>query len=176
MNHYKNATFLALLACTGIVLGADAPEANLQVTMLTQVNPQGLALWDITNAAQDADGNFDGSKVTAATWARIAEIGAALEQGGHTLAANGRIIAAPAGAKLQDEDTPGASKAPDVQRHLDAKPAVFRSHALELQKTGTAVAAAAKKHDAKAIGELANSLDGVCEGCHLAFWYPSQKK
>jgi hypothetical protein len=176
MKFLKSAVFMAGLVTAGMVLGADAPKANLQLTMLTKVNPQGLALWDITNNAQDAEGNFDGSKVTAANWAKLAEIGHALEEAGGSLATSSGIIAAPPAAKLQDEGNPGASKAADVQRYIDAKPAVFRSHALELQKTGAAVVAAATKHDAKRLNALSNSLDGVCENCHMTFWYPQQKK
>jgi hypothetical protein len=176
MKFIKYAVFAAVVMVLGNALGADAPKANLQLTMLTKVNPQALALWDITNNSQDAEGNFDGSKVTAATWAKILEIGKALEAGGRTLAVSNGIIAALPGAKLQGEDVAGASKAANVQGYLDAQPSVFRSHALELQKSGAAIVEAASKHDVKRFSGLADSLDSVCENCHVIFWYPQQKK
>jgi hypothetical protein len=176
MNFFKNAVFIAGLALIGSVLAVDAPKANLQLTMLTKVNPQALALWEITNGAMDANGDVDGSKLKAAQWAALQEIGKALEEGAKTLAASNGIVAAPPGAKLQDEGNEGASKATDVQRYLDAKPAVFRQQALELQKTGAGVIEAARKHDTKRLSDLAGSLDGVCENCHMIFWYPQQKK
>jgi hypothetical protein len=176
MNEMKKSTaaVLAGLLIAGSALGADAPKANLQLTMLTKVNPQALNLWDITNKAQDDNGRPDPRKITAASWARLLEIGRALEDGGRTLATSNGIVAAPPGAKLQDEAGPGASKAADVQRYLDAKPAEFRKHALKLQKTGASIADAAAKHDVKSLGELADSLDELCESCHMVFWYPQQ--
>jgi hypothetical protein len=56
---FKSAVFVSVAAVLGNALSADEPKANLQQTMLTRVNPQALALWDITNKSQDAAGNFD---------------------------------------------------------------------------------------------------------------------
>jgi hypothetical protein len=164
------------LAVAGIVLAADAPKTVLQVTMITKVNPQGLALWDITNGAMDDKGDLSGSKLAAAHWAKLAEIGNALQSAGQALSTKSGVLAALPGAKLQDEGNSGASTAADVQRYLDDKPEVFRKHALELQQTGANAIAAAKKHDVKKLAAISEALDEVCESCHLEFWYPKQKK
>jgi len=177
--HIFGKTIIVMgLVIAGTVLAAgtaDAPKANLQQTMLTKVNPNGLAFWDITNNAQGDDGNVDPKKLKPSDWARLVEIGKAIEDGGRTLATSNGIIAAAPGAKLQDEG-PASSKAADVQRFLDAKPAVFRTRAQELQKTGAAIADAATKKDGKRLSDLAGSLDEVCEKCHVIFWYPQQQK
>ena len=34
---------------------------------------------------------------------------------------------------------------------------------------------AANAHDAAKASPIIDSLDGVCEGCHLDYWYPDQK-
>jgi hypothetical protein len=174
MNDAMKSGLLAGLLMAGSALGADAPKTNLQLTMLTKVNPQGLALWDITNKSQDDNGNLDGRKLTAASWAQLLEIGKALKEGGKTLATSSGVVVAPPGARLQDEGSTGASKAADVQRYIDAKPAEFREHAQELQKTGAAIVEAAAKHDVKKLAALSDSLDEVCENCHKLFWYPQQ--
>ena len=113
MNVLGKIAFVAAMAACTNVFGADAAKANLQVTMLTKVNPQGLALWDITNAALDDNGNVAASKVKPADWAKLIEIGKALEEGGRTLATSDGIIAAAPGAKLQDQANAGASTAAD---------------------------------------------------------------
>ncbi len=174
MNDVMKSALLAGLLVVGSALGADAPKTNLQLTMLTKVNPQGLALWDITNKSQDDNGNLDGRKLTPASWAQLLEIGKALKEGGKALATSSGVIVALPGAKLQDEGNTGASKAADVQRYVDAKPAEFREHAQELQKTGAAIVEAAAKHDVKKLAALSDSLDEVCESCHKVFWYPQQ--
>jgi hypothetical protein len=176
MKLFKAALIVSVLAGIGGALGADAPKVNLQQTMLTKVNPNGLALWAITNNAIDDNGDIAASKLKAADWAKLLEIGKALEESGKTLATSSGIIAAAPGAKLQDENNAGASKAADVQRYIDAKPAILRNHALELQKSGAGIVEAVTKHDAKRLSTLANSLDEVCEQCHVIFWYPQQKK
>lgn len=160
----------------GAVQSAETPAANLQLIMLTQVNAQGLALWDITNNAVADSGDLDPKLITADKWAKLLEIGKALEQGGKTLATSSKIIAAAKGSKLQDEGNQGASTAADVQRYLDAKPAEFRKHAVALQKTGADVIQAATKRDTKKLNEVAGNLDAVCEDCHVVFWYPQQRK
>lgn len=174
MDMSKIVVPMVAAAMLGAALAADAPTANIQLTMLTQVNPQGLAFWEITNQAPDDNGGVDGSKLTSAQWAKLVEIGRAIEAGGRALGTN-RVIAAAPGSKLQDESNEGAAKAPDVQRYVDAKAALFKSQALQLQKTGAAIVTAATKRNGKQLGELAGSLDGVCENCHVAFWYPQQR-
>lgn len=169
----RSLTVLGLFAF-GIAVGAEAAKANLQVTMLTQVNPQALALWDLTNDAQDDKGDIDARKIKPETWARLLEIGKSLEAAGRTLSTNERVLAAAPGAKLQDQDAPGSSKAADVQRYLDAKPAEFRKHATDLQRTGASIVAAVTRKDGKLLTEMSNSLDQVCEDCHMQFWYPQQ--
>lgn len=176
MTMKKSILLAGLLLVAGSASGADAPRANLQITMLTKVNPQALALWDITNKAMDDNGALDARKLDAATWNRLLELGKTIRDGAAALASSNGILAAPPGAKLQDEGNPQASKAADVQRYLDAKPAEFRKHAQELQKTGAAIVTAATRHDAKALGTLSDSLDEVCESCHSIFWYPQQKQ
>ena len=169
--HYFMGALGLIIASSAVA--QETAKVNLQLTMQTKVNPQGLALWDVTNNAQDDNGNLDPKKITAEKWAKLLEIGASLEQAGKALA-TGKVIAAAPGAKLQDEGGPGSSKAADVQRYLDTKPDVFRQQARQLQKTGVDVSAAAKTHDAKKLSALSDSLDGVCEACHQIFWYPQQ--
>jgi hypothetical protein len=164
------------LVIASTVIAEEASKVNLQLTMQTKVNPQGLALWDITNNAQDDKGNLDPKKITADKWSKLVTLGASLEQAGKMLATDKGVIAAAPGTKLQDETAADSPKAADVQRHIDAKPDVFRHQAQELQRVGADVVAAAKTHDAKKLAELSDSLDAVCEGCHQTFWYPPQNK
>lgn len=162
------------LLAAGLSFAAAPPEANVQLTMLTKVNPQATAVWNLTNDAQDDAGNIDPKKIDAATWAKLMDAARALEEGGRAMATATRLVAAPPGAKLQDEGGPGASKAADVQRYIDAKPAEFRKHSAALQKTGADLATAITRRDGRKLTDLSNSLDQVCEECHVAFWYPQQ--
>ena len=44
-----------------------------------------------------------------------------------------------------------------------------------IRETIDAVVKAANARDAAKAGPIIDSLDGVCEGCHLDYWYPDQK-
>ena len=176
MQFFKILVFLISLPVAGSALSAEAPKANVHQIMLTKVNPQSLAFWDITNNAMDDRGDVAASKLKAADWVRLLTIGKALEEAGRLLATTSGVRAAAPGAKLQDEGSAGGSKVADVQRYLDAKPAVFRTHALALQKTGADVVAAAERRDVKQLSALSGRLDEVCEDCHAIFWYPNQKR
>ncbi len=173
----KSIRLIAVLGLilAGAVCAAGAP-ANLQQIMIGNVNPNGLALWDVTNKAMDENGKVSAKKLTEENWKNLLGIGLQLEEGGRALATSDGVIAASPGSKLQDEGNQGASTAQDVQRFIDAKSAEFRRHALALQKTGGDIVTAVKKHDAKKLDALSGSLDAVCEACHTAFWYPQLKK
>lgn len=156
------------------LMAADAPPVDIKQVMLTQVNPQGLALWDITNEATGDDGRIDARKLSPAQWAALLKIGQSLQDGGQKLATKGGIRAAAPGVKLQSEGEPNAAKAADVDRWIKARPAKFRALAQGLQQTGAGVVDAATRRDVKKLGDLSGKLDEVCEACHTAFWYPNQ--
>jgi hypothetical protein len=170
----------AILLLAGSALAAEAPrsaaaQANVQLAMLTKINLQGTALWDITNAAMDNAANESAIKLKAADWTRLRAIGKALEEGARTMASATRIVAAAPGARIADEGPPGVATAADVQRYIDADTATFRSRAARLQLTGSGIVAAVQKRDTMALMDLANHLDTVCEDCHKQFWYPQKK-
>jgi hypothetical protein len=79
------------------------------------------------------------------------------------------------GDKIADQDTAFGNKPEEVQQHLDRNPDDFRQFAGVLQADMADIARLSKAHDAKKLSPLIDQLDGVCENCHLEFWYPDQK-
>jgi len=69
------------------------PDVVLQKTMTDVIAPQAQLVWDLANTAQDDDGKADGSKLTDADWAKIAEAGQKIKDQATALtqAARGRI-------------------------------------------------------------------------------------
>jgi hypothetical protein len=171
----------ALVVLAGSTLAAEAPKpvaatANVQLAMLGQINPQGTALWDITNDAMESAGSVTAAKIKASDWTRLLASGKAIANGAHALATAERIVAASPGAKIADEGPPGVARAADVQRYIDADTATFRARAARLEQTGTGIVVAVQKRDLKALQDLANHLDAVCEDCHKQYWYPGKKQ
>jgi cytochrome c556 len=86
------------------------------------------------------------------------------------------VLVVKPGAKIADEGTEGAPTPAMIQAHLEKDTDVFRALADSLTTHATDLSAAAAKKDAAAAGRLINEMDGVCESCHLEFWYPEQRE
>ncbi len=182
MTRYVSAAALAA-ACACLALAAcnQTPEEpaepaapTLHEVMKEQVDFNADALWDVTNTAIDGNADLDPTKLDDAKWAQIADLASKVEAGARTLAAMDPIVAAAPGVKIADSDIENGHTAAQVQGYLDADPATFRNLALSLADTMAEMQTAAMGRDVATAGRIANELDGVCETCHLSYWYPEQ--
>lgn len=180
----KTASFSALAAACGALAlaacsqNADAPSApaapTLHDVMKEQIDANADALWDVTNAAIDDNAMLDAAKLGDAGWARIIELSGKVEDGARALAAMDPVVVAAPGVKISDSDIEGGHTAAQVQAYVDADPATFRSLATTLADHMAEIRTAAMGRDADTAARLVNELDGVCESCHLSYWYPEQ--
>lgn len=180
----KTASFAALAAaCAALALAAcsqnaDQPQAAAAPTMhdvmKNAIDAHADALWDVTNAAIDDNALLDTAKLGDDGWARIAELSGKVEEGARTLATMDPIVVAAPGVKISDSDIEDGHSAAQVQGFVDADPATFRNLATTLADHMAQLKAAALDRDAPTAARLVNELDGVCESCHLAYWYPEQ--
>ena len=139
-------------------------------TMVDEINPAALAIWDVTNAAMNDEGGLDPALISEDDWGKLAESGQALDTVGRRMAAARTIVAA--GPNLvAGAVPPGAASREQIQAMIDADPDGFRAVAVEMAKQGAALAAAAKARDAAAVGDLSTGLDGACSSCHTRYWY-----
>jgi hypothetical protein len=77
--------------------------------------------------------------------------------------------------KIADEGVPYGDTGAEVQANVDKDPQTLRDFANALAVHAHDIATAAQRHDTQRAGLLIGELDGVCEDCHLEYWYPSQK-
>ena len=92
------------------------------------------------------------------------------------LATAPHVLAAAAGQKIDGEGPGDAPSAKSVQKALDAKPKVFQGFAQQLVGSMDEIIAGTKSKDAKKVFGVAGRLDQECEGCHMQFWYPDEKR
>jgi len=149
-------------------------EATVHAIMKNKVDANADALWDLTNPALADDASLDPAKIDDATWTRMAERAQAVGDAAGELATLKTLKLINPGDKIADQGTFGNQPA-DVQAHLDRNPDDFRQFAGVLQADMADVVKYSKAHDAKKLTPLIDQLDGVCENCHLEFWYPEQK-
>jgi cytochrome c556 len=76
---------------------------------------------------------------------------------------------------LEDHGTPGNLTAEQSQQAIDANRQTFVSFATALRGVGSELLKAVEAKDTDAMMEAGATMDQVCEGCHLKFWYPGQK-
>jgi len=171
-----SAAVLALAACSaGKTPAPAATQPTFHEVMKDKVDAPADALWEIANAAISDDAGIDPAKMTDAQWTALADKAEAVRQGALEIARMDPIVVVKPGVTIADEGVEGGHSAVQVQQQIDADPAQLRAMADGLASHMADIVKAAKAHDAAAAGPLIDQLDGVCEGCHLEFWYPSQK-
>lgn len=167
---------LAIAACSSGGEKAAEEQMTFNEVMKNEIDTRADDVWVIGNAAMADDAGLDPSKMTDAAWDSLAEHSLSLRQAALDLAALDPIIVVRPGEKIADEGVPYGDSAADVQANIDKDPQGMRDLANTLAAHMNDLAVAAKAHDAAAAGPLINELDGVCESCHLQYWYPSQRE
>ena len=165
---------IGMLVAAYEVHSAAAP-ADVHDLMKNVVAVQTQVIWDVSNGAQDDQGNPDASKMTAADWNKIIDAAGKVKQASLTLAKADHVIAAAAGVKIEGEGNEGVAGAKQVQAALEKNPAEFRTRSQALATSMDQIITAAKARNATKVFEVSGTLDEVCEDCHQKFWYPAQK-
>ncbi|AKH43987.1 hypothetical protein FHS61_001302 [Altererythrobacter atlanticus] len=151
-------------------------ELTLHEVMKNEIDVRADEVWAIGNAALDDQAGIDPDLMSDEDWTNLAAHSLSLRQAAIDLATLDPIIVTRPGVKIVDEGVPFGDSSADVQANIDKNPQGMRDMANALAAHMADLAAAAKDHDAARAGPLINQLDGVCETCHLEYWYPSQKE
>ena len=186
-NDPKGQGFRAMLCCVtmpALLLAGCAKEpetpakkTTLHEVMKDEVDTRGDDVWAVGNKHMTEDAGLNGATMTDADWATLAKAATSLKEAALELAAlPDPIVVVKPGTKIAFEDTDWGDSAASVQHNVDQDPQGVRDLANSLAQHMTDLAAAANKHDAGTAGTLINDLDGICESCHVKYWYPSQTK
>jgi cytochrome c556 len=179
----KKTLFLALPAIALLAACSKGNEQPQQAqagptfhdVMKDQIDKHADEVWDVTNPAVGDKGGLDPSKMTDEMWKQLAEDATAVQEGAQQISQMDKIVVIRPGETIADAGVPGGHSAAEVQAEIDKNPQGLRDHAANLAATMRDLVAAANAKDAAKAGPIIDSLDGVCEGCHLEYWYPDQK-
>jgi cytochrome c556 len=169
------APVLALVSACSKEAEKPAPLTFHEV-MKDQVDKNADELWEISNAAIGDGAGIDAAKMDNARWDALVQRADAVQQAALAIAAMDPIVVAKPGVKISDEGTPGGHTAAMVQERATKDPQKLRDMANILAVHMGDLAKHARAHDAAKVGPMIDQLDGVCEDCHLEFWYPDQKE
>ncbi|HEY2677590.1 MAG TPA: hypothetical protein VGI65_11535 [Steroidobacteraceae bacterium] len=159
---------------------APAPEpppfqmtASIQELMDAIIDPSADALWDSVSITNTLKGTEFRQPRTDDEWQEARRHAIALIEGTNLLIMDGRKLVAPGSAVL-DQNIQGVLSADEGQKKFDAQHAAFVQFARALREAGAKMLSAIDKRDAAGMMDAGAAMDGVCEGCHLTFWYPNQ--
>lgn len=153
-----------------------AKRTTVHEIMKDEVDTRADDVWAIGNAHMTEEAGLNGATMTDADWTRLAAAATNLHDAALDLASlPDPLTVVKPGAKIAFEDTDWGDKATSVQHNVDQDPQGLRDLANSLAQHTADLTAAADKHDVATAGKLVNELDGVCESCHVKYWYPSQR-
>jgi hypothetical protein len=155
---------------------AKAEQLTFHEVMKDQVDKNADELWDIANKGIGEQAGIDPAKMTDESWNALAEKAEAVQKAALAIVNMNPIVVVKPGVKISDEGEPGGHTGAMVQARIDKDPQHLRDMASVLAAHVGDLAKAARAHDAAKAGPLVDQLDGVCEDCHLDYWYPDQKE
>ena len=146
--------------------------------MQSVVAPSAQGIWDAVGTISNAKGTLNLEPKTDEDWAAVRRHAMTLIESTNLLLIPGRHVA-PAGAETLrvDDADPGAELPPaEIERRVNANWATWTVMAYALHDAAGNILKTIDKKDARGLESTGSDLDGICENCHLAFWYPPHRR
>jgi hypothetical protein len=150
------------------------PTAGIQDIMAHMIDPAADFLWQAVSSTVTAEGVEEKQPRTAEEWNEVRRQAVILAESANLLLMEGRAVARE-GRQLEDHGTPGNLTAEESEQAIAADRASYVAFSHALHDVGAAMLKASADRSPQAIVDAGETLDQVCEGCHLKFWYPGQK-
>jgi cytochrome c556 len=150
------------------------PTAGIQDLMAGMIDPSADFLWESVSTTVTEQGTEEKQPRTDEEWKEVRRQAIILTESANLLLIEGRRVASE-GKQLEDHGTPGNLTLEQTEQAITKERATFVGFSQALHDAGAAMLKAADNKDVQAMMSAGETLDGVCEGCHLKFWYPGQK-
>jgi hypothetical protein len=154
-------------------------EASSTIRELMQsiVAPSAQGLWDSVGRVSDAKGTRDLEPKSAEEWAAVRRHAVSLMESTNLLLIPGRHVARQGQQTLKADDAvPGSELPPaEIEKRINETWAAWTAMAHNLHGTAGSMLDAIDKKDVARLESIGSDLDGVCESCHLTFWYPPSR-
>lgn len=154
---------------TGIKL-----TAGIQDIMTHMIDPAADFLWESVSSTVTAEGVEEKQPRTDDEWNEVRRHAIVLTESANLILMEGRHVARE-GKLLEDHGTPGNLTAEEAEQAIAADRASYVAFGQALHDVGAAMLKAADERSPQGILDAGETMDQVCEGCHLKFWYPGQK-
>ena len=174
----KLLTLSLLVALSACNKKADTPAqltqpvASIQEIMQSIVDPSADELWDAASTTVTVSGTEEHRPKTDEDWLKLRHLAVALAEAPNLLTQAGRRVAHE-GKTLEDAHIKGILTADEIQKKIDADPALFKAKAHALQAAAIKALAAIDAKNVDQLIETGAKLDHACESCHKTYWYPN---
>jgi hypothetical protein len=150
------------------------PIAGVQDVMALMIDPAADFLWQAVSTTVTEGKTVEKQPRTDEEWAEVRRHAILLTEGANLVMMERRHVAKE-GAALEDHGTPGNLTAEESEKAIAENREAYISYATALRDVGARMLAAADSRNPQGIVDAGDTLDQVCEGCHLKFWYPGQQ-
>jgi cytochrome c556 len=136
--------------------------ASVQELMQTLIDPAADGVWNAVETTTTRAGETVRQPQTPAQWRDVRLAAMSLVEGANALLAADRPVGL------------GALDSTQIGARIAARRSAFNAFATALRVAARTSLRAIEARDAPALVTAGGQIDQVCEGCHLAFWYPNQ--
>ncbi len=151
------------------------PVASVHDIMVTIVDANADEIWDSTGTEITAAGEVDKHPKNDVEWEALRRKALLLTESANLLAVKGRNVVN-AGQVTSDENVKGVLDGKGIQKVIDSNFDDFSTKAYEFQDKSIQVLRAIEKKDPVELVNVGGQLERACEGCHIKYWYPVDKK
>src|SRR3954447_22436209 len=150
------------------------PTSTIREVMQSIVAPSAQGLWDSVGRVSDAKGTRDLEPRSAEEWAAVRRHAVSLMESTNLLLIPGRHVARAGQQTLKADDAEPGSELPpaEIEKRINQNWAAWTAMAHTLHGSAASMLDAIDKKDVARLESQGSDLDGVCESCHLIFWYP----
>ena len=171
----------ALSICASSVIAACAqpiqpnpppmlPSVSLQELMQDVVDPSADGIWDAVETTVTSAGESTRQPQTAEEWLAVRRAAITLSEAGNLLMMTGRRV----GAHEFPAEAKGALDSTQIEHRIASQRSAFNGFAAALRAAALTTLSAADARDPVRLVSAGGTIDQICEGCHLQFWYPNQ--
>ena len=181
----RTSGLIVLLVAIALSAACQAPPADppfratstIRELMQSMVAPSAQGLWDSVGRVSDAKGTRDLEPRSDEEWAAVRRHAISLMESTNLLLIRGRHVARDGQQTLKADDAvPGSELPPsEIEKQINQNWVLWIAMTHNLHGTATSLLDAIDKKDVKRLESIGSDLDGVCETCHLTFWYPQPR-
>jgi len=160
----------------GLIGGEMTPVVSVRELMKYMIDPLADNMFDAVWWETGKDGKIiEHSPKTDEDWEKI-RVGAVTVAEGVFLLKVPRPFTPPGDVNNSTGPNPPELSPTQIKEKVEKDPVLWEAKIQALRNVGLEVLEIVKKKDTSALFQASGDLDEACEGCHLEYWYPGDKK